>query len=250
VVRQGGWAGRDAAALVTLLGVPRVEVRARVDSTMDVAHGLGREGAPAGTLVIAEQQNRGRGRSGRAWQSDERAGIWMTLLERPSDVAALEVLSLRLGLAAARVLDRFAGQLVRLKWPNDLYLGDGKLAGILVETRWREGRADWVAIGVGVNTRVPSGVAEAVALPEGTDRLEVLSDLVPSLRAAAAARGTLQASELAAFQARDLALGRRCVQPADGIVRGVSMTGELVVETTLGERAFRGGSLVFHGAEP
>ena len=56
----------------------------------------------------------------------------MTLIERPNDAAAVDVLSLRLGLRAARALDRFAESPVRLKWPNDLYITDAKLAGILV----------------------------------------------------------------------------------------------------------------------
>ena len=63
------------------------------------------------------------------------------MIERPRDAAALDVLSLRVGLALAPALDAFAGSAVRLKWPNDLYVGARKLGGILVEARWRDSRA-------------------------------------------------------------------------------------------------------------
>src|SRR6185436_16510341 len=101
------------------------------------------DGAPAGTVVLADAQRGGRGRGGRRWASPPGVGVWLTLVERPADHAALEVLSLRLGLHAAAAVERFAarggGGPVRLKWPNDLYVGEGKLAGVLVEVRWRDG---------------------------------------------------------------------------------------------------------------
>ncbi len=103
-------------------------------------------------------------------------------------------MSLRLGLRAARALDRYAESPVRLKWPNDLYVADGKLAGILVEARWRANRIDWVAIGIGVNVRAPTDVENAASLEPGADRVDVLAELVPALRAAAQARGPLSAS--------------------------------------------------------
>ena len=58
------------------------------------------------------------------------------------------MLALRVGLRLARALDRFAPEPLRLKWPNDLYVDDKKLAGILIEARWRESRLEWVAIGL------------------------------------------------------------------------------------------------------
>src|SRR5688572_8245425 len=120
---------------------------------MDVANALAGEGAPAGTLILADAQLAGRGRSGRRWESNSGDGIWMTLIERLNDVSAIDVLSLRIGLRAARALDRFAGVRVGLKWPNDMYLPAGKLGGILVESRWRGPRPEWTAIGIGINVR-------------------------------------------------------------------------------------------------
>lgn len=242
--------GRDATTLARLLDVPRVIVFDSTASTMDDAHGLAAVDAPAGTIVLTDRQTSGRGRNGRRWASESRQGIWMTVIERPNDERALDVLSIRLGLRAARALDRWCTVPVRLKWPNDLYSGDGKLAGILVEARWRANRIDWVAVGIGVNVRDPSGVANAAALRPGAERVDVLCELVPAVRAAARALGVLTRDELAEFATRDMAAGRACVDPTPGQVRGITSSGELLIETSAGVRAFRDGSLTFAGAVP
>jgi BirA family transcriptional regulator, biotin operon repressor / biotin---[acetyl-CoA-carboxylase] ligase len=238
------YAGADEAAIAARCGVPRVVLFDEVTSTLDVAHPLAREGAPEGTLILAERQTAGRGRSGRTWASEEGAGIWSTVIARPTDEAALDVLSLRIGLAMARALEAFTDDQVRVKWPNDLMLDDGKLGGILIESRWREEHVDWVAIGIGINCRIPRDVPHARALREGVDRLNVLAAFVPAVRAAAATHGALTAPELHDFERRDWAVGRRCTSPASGIVRGIDARGALLVHTSAGEVAARTGSLI------
>ena len=235
--------GMDAAALATALGVPRVELLGSVASTMDEAHCLGAAGAAAGTLVIADEQTAGRGRAGKRWTSEERRGLWMTLLERPRTASGLDVLSLRLGMYAAPVLELFADAPVQIKWPNDLYVGTRKLAGVLVEVRWRQQVAEWVAIGVGVNLATPAELANAAGLAPGTRRTAVARALVPALRSAASAAGGLTADELATLERRDYAKGRRCTKPAEGIVRGVSREGALIIESAGGVAHYRAGSL-------
>ena len=238
--------GHDAESLRALLDLPAVVLRERVSSTLDIAHALGASGTPAGTLILADEQTAGRGRGGRSWASEKGAGIWLTLMERPVDAESIEVLSIRVGLRAAPVLERHTAAPVSLKWPNDLYVGEGKLAGILVEARWREERPEWVAIGVGINARLPNEFAGASSLVPETDRVEVLAELVPAIRSAAAARGTLTDAELARYAARDLAYGRRCTAPAVGTVKGIDERGCLIVQTASGEVAVRSGSLVLH----
>ena len=238
------WEGETGASLGRLLDLPRVEILSSVGSTMDVAHALAAEGAPAGTVVLADEQTAGRGRSGKAWRSRAGTGIWMTLLERPNDVEALGVLSIRLGLKAAPILQRYVDEPVRLKWPNDLLTERGKLAGILVETRWREGQVDWVAIGIGVNISLPDEETEGASLRDGTRRLDVLAELLPAVRAAARARGALSAAELERWAARDAAAGRWCRSPVPGRVQGLASDGSLIIERD-GETALaRAGSLV------
>ena len=237
------WEGESGETLARVLDLPRVEVRRSVPSTMDIAHELAGAGAAAGTLVLADEQTAGRGRGGARWHSPAGSGIWMTLIERPNDARALDVLSIRLGLKAAPVLERHADAPIRLKWPNDVLAGTGKLGGILVESRWRESFVDWAAIGIGVNVERPPG-GEGASLRSGTRRLDVLAELVPALRAAARARGALTAAELEAWAARDHAAGRRCRLPVAGRVRGLAADGSLIVERDGATALARTGSLV------
>ena len=166
------------------------------------------------------------------------------MLERPDDISGLEVLSLRVGLRLARALDRFAPEPVRLKWPNDLYVEEKKLGGILIEARWRERRLEWVAIGVGINVVVPDDVPAAGSLDSGTRRAEVLTDVVPAMREAARSTGILREIELVEWNARDLARGRSCSAPARGVVAGITPAGELRVALADSIARFRSGSLI------
>ncbi|MBX3133159.1 MAG: biotin--[acetyl-CoA-carboxylase] ligase [Gemmatimonadaceae bacterium] len=237
------WFGESAEALARRLDLPRVLAEASVPSTMDLAHALAADGAAPGTLVLAEEQRAGRGRGGHSWQSAPRAGIWATLIERPNDPAALEVLSLRVGLRLAAVLERWTDAGIGLKWPNDLFIGDRKLAGVLIEARWRDQRPDWVAIGFGINLVVPSA-HEATALVDASAP-EVLAEVLPAMRAAAAATGPLSASELAAYEARDVAAGRAVTSPARGTVQGIAADGAVLIESNGVVTAHRSGSLQF-----
>lgn len=245
--RYDGATGRDLAAL---LGLPRVDVRPTVQSTQDVAHALAAAGAPAGTLVLADEQRAGRGRHGRAWVSEAGAGIWFTLIERPTDSMAIDVLSLRIGLAIARALDAFTTDPVRLKWPNDVYTTRGKVAGILCEARWRNGAVEWVAIGVGINVRAPEKAPGAAGLASGTRRMDLLRNVLPRLREAAGLSGHLAAAELAEFATRDLAVGRMCLEPVAGKVVGVDAGGELLIDTGSRTVGVRAGSLVLEEETP
>ena len=234
----------SARELADRLRLPRVELFDVVGSTLDVAHAIA-AGAPSGTLVLADRQSAGRGRQGRRWESAPRAGVWLTLIERLVETRALDVLSLRCGLHAAAALDALARQSIALKWPNDLYLGGRKLAGILIETRWRGSAPDWVAIGFGLNVVAPE-LRTATGLPDGTSRIDALAHLVPALRAAAAARGHLSDEELRAWRLRDVAFARATTAPAAGVARGVNAAGELLIEEPDGiVSPHRTGSLTF-----
>jgi BirA family biotin operon repressor/biotin-[acetyl-CoA-carboxylase] ligase len=243
-VRAAAYAGTPVADLAALLHLPRVVVFESIGSTLDVAHALAGEGAPAGTLVLAEMQTMGRGRLGRSWQSAAGLGLWLTLIERPRDASALDVLALRVGLAVAGALEPLAGRPISLKWPNDVFLGRGKLAGVLVETRWREASVEWVAIGVGINMQHDALPAGAAGLSSDVSRVDALARVVPALRDAARMNGPLSSAELDVFAARDLARGRRCREPVRGIVRGIDAGGALLVETADTVTAMRSGSLV------
>ncbi|HEX9729470.1 MAG TPA: biotin--[acetyl-CoA-carboxylase] ligase [Gemmatimonadales bacterium] len=239
--------GLSADDLARVLGTPALECFDDVTSTLDVLHDLAADGAPAGTLVLADRQTRGRGRQGRPWHSPPGTGIWLGYLVRAASPVETAVLSLRVGLAVARTIGE-VGLSVGLKWPNDLVMADRKLAGILCEARWSNG-AGWVAVGIGMNVHGPLPEElrpVAVALDEfqaGVTRVAVLEALAPRLRLLSVTP-TLEEGELAEYAGRDWLHGRQLAAPVPGTAAGIDATGALVVETDRGHRAVTGGSVI------
>ncbi|HJZ86634.1 MAG TPA: biotin--[acetyl-CoA-carboxylase] ligase [Polyangia bacterium] len=130
-------------------------------STSDVAAERARAGAPHGLCVVAEAQERGRGRAGRVWFSPPRANLYLSLLVRPPlPPVRVPPLALAVGVAAAEALHE-QGLAVDLKWPNDLLVRGRKLGGILIEMASELERVSFAVIGIGVNVNV-----QAPALPE------------------------------------------------------------------------------------
>jgi BirA family biotin operon repressor/biotin-[acetyl-CoA-carboxylase] ligase len=239
------WDELTADELARRCGVPRVELLAETGSTLDVAHALAESGAATGTIVVADTQRAGRGRQGRSWSSQPGRGVWCAVVERPLDARALDVLSIRIGIRLAEALDALAGQLVRVKWPNDLVVRGGKVAGILTEARWSGSVLAWVAVGVGVNVIPPDDVPSSAGLLAGTRRADVLQAVVRSVRAAAAVPGQLTDDELRRFAAHDLLWRRHIVSPARGVVAGISASGSLQVDTSHGREEHRAGTIRF-----
>jgi BirA family biotin operon repressor/biotin-[acetyl-CoA-carboxylase] ligase len=123
----------------------------RVESTQTVAFTLAAEGAPDGTVVMADSQAAGRGRRGRTWLDEPGSSLLVSIVLRPRlEPARLPGLSLAAAVAVAEALTRTAGLRPRLKWPNDVLVGGRKLAGILLETRL-SGERPTTVLGVGVN---------------------------------------------------------------------------------------------------
>lgn len=241
---MSGLDGLDAAAVAEVVGAPRLLHFESVASTMDEAHRLAESGAPSGTIVVADEQVAGRGRLGRRWSSRAGEGLWLTTIHRGVPVSALDVLSIRIGIALAIELDAFAGDRVRVKWPNDLFLGGGKLAGVLVEARWRDIAVEWVAVGVGINLSIPAGRRDAACLQAGSRRIDVMRAIFPAVMHACLVPGELSVGELAAFTERDAARDAALVEPAMGFARGITANGALIVETPGGRELFRRGSMV------
>lgn len=213
---------------------------------MDVAHQLAGEGAPGGTVVLAEEQTAGRGRDGRVWQSPS-GGVWLAALLRPRR-AALPIASIRAGLVVADAVDELLGEArTRLKWPNDVLLADRKLAGLLCEGRWQGDQLQWLVIGIGVNVVNPIPPAltgSAIALVEllsGARRIDLLDRLVPALPGLLAHGVRLTPSECDAFAARDWLRDRLLRAPVPGRAAGLGPDGALLVETAAATTAIREG---------
>ena len=235
--------GQTAQELASSWRLPRVQIEDAVPSTQDVAHALAGEGELAGTLVIANAQTAGRGRSGKTWQSGNR-DVCLSMVLRPRDGETLGALPLRVGLLLAEALEPIARESLTLKWPNDVYTARGKLAGILVEARWRGIALDWVTVGVGINVGPGLRHAAAAHLGGDVDRRAVAAVAVHAVRTAGDLAGPLTEVELQAFRSRDCALHRRCVAPRVGIVAGVEASGALLVDTADGRVAVPSGSLI------
>lgn len=121
-------------------------------STSTVALRLAAEGAPHGTVVVAEEQNAGRGRFGRSWHSEKSSGIYVSVILRPALApACAPVLTLMAGLAARRAVEVSAGVAPDIRWPNDLLLNGKKMGGILTEMNAELDRIHFIVIGIGLN---------------------------------------------------------------------------------------------------
>jgi BirA family biotin operon repressor/biotin-[acetyl-CoA-carboxylase] ligase len=164
---------------LTWLGIQRIDLEV-CNSTNDEAARYARAGASHGTVVIADRQEAGRGREGRAWASPL-GGLYMSAVMRPPlPLADVPPMTLAIGIAVCDAARAFGAAAV-LKWPNDVLVGDKKLAGILVETQSQGGKLDSVIVGVGVNLEiVPSAVADrAIAL--AVDRELFINELFVQL---------------------------------------------------------------------
>jgi BirA family biotin operon repressor/biotin-[acetyl-CoA-carboxylase] ligase len=228
-----------------------IQRHAKLPSTQDLLHRIAEDGAPDGTVVVADEQEGGRGQRGKAWHSPL-GGLWMSVLIRPKAAAAGEVLSLRAGLAVARVLSRYPTlPPVSLKWPNDLFVADRKVGGLLCEARWRGSELWWVAVGVGINVAnpVPAEVADLATSLGEYDRALTVEALLPPIAAEIALLGeggaTLSAEERAEFATRHWLKGKRITAPVRGTAGPVAADGALMVGLEEGgQMAIRAASVV------
>ena len=240
----------DAAALWT-----DVRVVPTTGSTNADVSAAARAGAEEGLVVVAEHQSAGRGRLDRAWTSPPRAGLTFSVLLRPQvPPAALPLLPLLVATAAAAGVEDRAAVEVRLKWPNDLLIGDRKVAGLLAEA---SGRAVVVGMGLNVSTRRdelpgPAATSLAVEADAPVDRHTVLLAI---LRAVASAyltwveSGGAAEAVLPGYRARCSTLGRpvRVLLPSGAELAGTAVDvddgGRLVVEGPGGTRAVSAGDV-------
>ncbi|HXO84940.1 MAG TPA: biotin--[acetyl-CoA-carboxylase] ligase [Gemmatimonadales bacterium] len=242
-----------AAALARRWGIPQCGVFRSLPSSLDAIHDLGGQGAPGGTVVLAEEQTAGRGRDGRTWRSPA-GGVWLGMLLRPP-LPAAGVLSLRIGLVLADVVEAvlgvrptsLSGPRAGLKWPNDVLVDDRKVAGILCESRWQGDALQWLGVGIGINVanEVPAELADrAVSLRDlrpTIRRIDVLDQLVPALLRLTTHDARLTEFECAAFARRDWLRGRQIRAPLPGRAAGIRPDGALLVDTGAGTTMVRDG---------
>jgi BirA family biotin operon repressor/biotin-[acetyl-CoA-carboxylase] ligase len=241
-----------AAAFAAAWAIPFVEYYGAVTSTQDRARLLAESDGPEWALVVADRQTEGRGQRGRAWQAAGGRSLMFSVLLRPDSAEAMALLPIRTGLAIAEAIDSIAitggstpdsnhlRPIVKIKWPNDLLLGNGKLGGVLCEGQIR-GDSFHAVVGVGINVGrfdlereldsilPPAFLAEQ--LGNALDRLEVLGAIVPVLRKRLAIEAPeLTREELDDFALRDWLRGRELKSPVEGVAAGITPRGHLRVE--------------------
>ena len=172
-----------------------------IGSTNDAAAVLAENGAEEGVVVIADRQTAGRGRLGRAWVSPPGAGLYVSIVLRPTPAAAA-LLTIAAGVAVADGIFSATGLRVQLKWPNDVHVDGRKLAGILAE-----GAPSHVVLGIGINL-MPAAYPSDIAA-RATSLEAELGRRVD--------RGLVFAECLAALAARYRELHR---DGGDGVVKG------------------------------
>ena len=212
-----------------MIGRPRVHHRL-TDSTNERAKELAAAGARHGTLVTAAEQTAGRGRQGRQWVAPAGSAVLMSVVLREFD----PLLPLR---AAVAVAESVGSE--EIKWPNDVWIGGRKVAGILVEGRPAE---RWAVLGVGLNVAPVEFPPElhAVALDDGRGVEEVLAALLGAL-----SHRLLSSDTLHEWRRRDALQGQTIgwVGGAGGVAAGIDETGALLVDTADGRVALQAGEV-------
>ena len=252
----------DAARIAAEIAAPRrlhlrqLELLFEVDSTNTRL--LGAAAPPLGSadVCISELQHAGRGRLGRRWIAPFGAGIAMSVGWSFSDMArTLPALSLGVGVAVARALSRAGARGVALKWPNDIWCGERKMGGVLIELRAEAQGPAHVVIGIGVNVFLPAGSrqkieASGVAVAAVEDACErppsrnfvagaILDELLSMLlqyerQGFAAFRDAWSALDALQGRAAQIIVGDSVIT---GVARGVDAEGALLLDS--GDRVQR-----------
>jgi BirA family biotin operon repressor/biotin-[acetyl-CoA-carboxylase] ligase len=235
-----------------------------IESTNVEAKVLAQKGAPEGTVVVAEAQTAGRGRLGRRWTSPAGKGLLFSVLLRPPlPMSEAHLLTVVAAAAAAEAIEKHIGGPVAIKWPNDLFIGDRKVGGILMEVSGEQDEVDWVVLGMGLNVNTEfselpvalrrTATSLKIVTGEPCDRSEVLASLLLSLEShyKTAARGGFDRA-LTAFRERDY-LRSRTVSvetrqgPVVGEAAGIDERGALLVELPQRRiRSFHSGDVTLH----
>lgn len=214
----------------------RLLVRETASSTNDELRALAENGAGEGLVLLANNQTAGRGRRGAAWFAPPGESLAFSILVRPREPKALwPRLALATGLAVAEAVESF-GQAAGVKWPNDVWIGQRKVAGILVEAG-----ADYVIAGIGINVNVKvfpeqiASIATSLQAPRG----DVLAAIVRGFARHNRNIGTGFDELLDGVRQRCVLAGRRVSLidskgPRTGVVEGIAPGGELLLRTDAG----------------
>jgi len=218
-----------------------------VPSTNDLAAALAEHGAREGCVVVADAQSAGRGRQGRSWASPPGAGLYVSTVLRPAE-HALSLLTIAAGVAIADGIHTATGLVPDLKWPNDVFVGGRKAAGVLAEAT-SSAAGTYVVLGFGINVSLAAYPPEVAAratnlegeLGRAVDRGLLLAECLCSLAARYQDLASGRSDAVVeAWRGRAAStLGRRVQWNAagaalNGVAENIDDTGALVVRTNTG----------------
>ncbi len=220
-----------------------------IDSTNLLAKDLAEDGAPSGTVVTASEQTAGRGRGDRRWVAPPDAALLYSAILRPLDLSHI-LLPLAAPIAVCEACESLVPVRLEVKWPNDVWNGERKLAGVLIEAR----PPDWAVIGVGINLSIkpdqfpPDLRWPATSLDHGVTPDRMREALDEALGKWAEADPTAVHDE---FERRDALRGRRISWDGGpdelgrtGVAEGIDERGNLLVRGEDGEVASLGSGEV------
>ncbi len=257
-IERGSKGYRLAVDAPTPQGLPfALEYKATTTSTQDDARVLARSGASEFSTVLAEIQTAGRGRRAKVWHSPSGAGLYFTVLLRPTrPVTELGVLPLLAGVALLRAIKLETGFEALLKWSNDLLASDGrKLAGILLEAELEDGMARFVVLGMGLNVRIqdfpldiPAASLEEFVSP--VNRKKLLSTIMLELQELYQSWSEHGSSVvIQAWRESNATLGRQVMvlepngSSFTGVAQDISNDGALIVKTSGGLKTVNAGEV-------
>ena len=233
-----------------------------VGSTNTAAAEWAGEGAPEGSVVVTEYQSAGRGRHGRAWTAKKGQNLMFSVVLRPAlEADRLGLVTVAAGVAVAEAIEAFvAPHRAALKWPNDVLLEGRKTCGMLLESSLSGGQeAEVVVLGVGLNvnqTTFPDALADTAtslrltagrAVPRAPlfarllRRLEVRYDAVQARQSSGDAVRDAFHDRLATLGERATVRVSEAEAPITGVVRGITDTGALRLDTPEGPRVVHAG---------
>ena len=236
------------------LGRPLHHARQTASTNTDASEAA-KQGAPHGALFVADHQTAGRGRRGATWTSPPGENLLFSFVLRPpGSVDALTNLTLALGLGVAEALDGFVSPAATVKWPNDIYVDDAKLGGILVETHTSGADVDFVIVGIGLNvhlTTQPPGLdvpATSVALAgngQAFSRESLLGAALERLDERIREHGASGLEDMIGdINERSYLQGRRVeTERLSGTVVGIDASGALLVDVQGRTQTVRSGTV-------
>lgn len=224
-----------------------------VDSTSSEIKRISVNNPPAGTTVVAEEQYGGKGRLGRLWTSPKGSGLWFSFILKPNIVPSqIAGITLVVGIGVCKAIRNYTGIDARIKWPNDVIIGNKKICGILTEMTAEADKIDYAVVGIGINVNIESfpedikhkATSLFIEMGKSVDRIELFKNVLFEVeKCIDSYLLNLDTEILGEYKKLCATLGRnveviRGNQRLIGNAVDVGSAGDLIIKTETGEEIF------------